>query len=308
LLRARRPEHISYADNYDFTESFRMTASTILLAQEGPILWITLNRPDTLNAYTAQMGDELTAAFARADGDDSIHVVVITGSGRVFCAGADISDGAGSFDTSGGSGNKNFGSASGEDIQAPNFVSAMFNSRKPSIVAFNGSAVGVGLTIALPADIRIASSAARFGFVFARRGLVPEAGSAWFLPKLVGLAQALRWCMTGELFSAQEALDKGLVSELCEPAQLLDRARALAMEIARNSAPVSLALTRQLLWRFAGAPLPFELMKVDGRLSVERGPTADVHEGVSAFLQKRPPLFPGRTSTDMPASYPWWQD
>jgi enoyl-CoA hydratase/carnithine racemase len=184
----------------------------------------------------------------------------------------------------------------------------MFHCRKPSIVAFNGSAAGIGLTIALPADIRIASSAARFGFVFVRRGLVPEAGSAWFLPKLVGLGQALRWCLTGELFSAQEALEKGLVSELCEPAQLLDRARALALEIAQNTAPVSLALTRQLLWRFAGAPLPFELMNVDGLLSLERGPTADVHEGVSAFLEKRPPHFPGRASTDMPPSYPWWRD
>lgn len=278
-------------------------SKTIEVRSEGPILWLLLDRPDAMNAYTDTMGRELAAAFIQADADDDVRVIVISAKGRIFCAGADISGGSGSFDTTSGSGGTNFGSGS-ETVDAPDFVTAMFNCRKPSIVAFNGAAVGVGLTLALPADIRIASASARFGFVFARRGLVPEAGSAWFLPRLVGLGQALRWCLTGSLFSAQEALEHGLISEICAPEDLIARARALALEIAENCAPVSIALTRQLLWRYAAAPLPFELMKVDGALSLERGVTPDVHEGVSAFLEKRTPAFPGRVSRDMPASTP----
>lgn len=279
--------------------------STLEIVEDGPILWITLDRPDAMNAYTDQMGQELADAFDRADRRDDVRVVILTAKGRVFCAGADISAGAGSFDTSAGEGNANFGRAD-KPVDAPSFITAMFNCRKPSIVAFNGAAVGVGLTLALPADIRIAAATARFGFVFARRGLVPEAGSAWFLPKLVGLGQALRWCLTGSLFSAQEAMERGLVSEVCEPQDLTDRARALALEIAENCAPISVAVTRQLLWRFAGAALPFDLMQLDGQLALERGSTPDVREGVAAFLEKRATDFPGKVSSDMPPSYPWW--
>ena len=284
-----------------------MTYETIRYETDGPILTVTLNRPEKLNAYTAQMGAELADAIGRADEDDAIRVVILTGEGRGFCAGADISEGAGSFDTQGGAGAKNFGA--GRDQGAgggAGFVGALFNSKKATIAAFNGAAVGVGVTLALPTDIKIASSAARFGFLFARRGLVPEAGSAWFLPQLVGLAQALRWCLTGAIFGAEEALRGGLVSEVTTPEDLMPRAREIALEIAQNTAPVSIALTRQMLWRFAGAGHPFDLLKVDGPFAMALGASGDVKEGVGAFLEKRPPNFPGRVSDGMPAGYPWW--
>jgi enoyl-CoA hydratase/carnithine racemase len=168
--------------------------------------------------------------------------------------------------------------------------------------------VGVGVTLALPTDIKIASTAARFGFVFARRGLVPEAGSAWFLPQLVGLPQALRWCLSGRVFGAEEALAGGLVSEVVEPERLLPRAREIALEIAETTAPVSIALTRQMLWRFASAPDPFELLNIDGQFAMTLGSGPDVKEGVASFLEKRTPNFPGRVTADMPAGYPWWPE
>lgn len=284
-----------------------MSYETLLYEIDGPILTVTLNRPDKLNAYTGQMGAELEDAFLRADTDDDVRVVIVTGAGRGFCAGADISSGAGAFDTAtegsvafGGPGQARRGSGAG-------FIGAIFGCRKPSIAAINGAAVGVGATLTLPMDIRIAAEGARCGFVFARRGLVPEAGSAWFLPKLVGLPQALRWCLSGRLIPAEEAREGGLVSEVVSPDTLLARAREIALEIAQNTAPVSIALTRQMLWRFSGEPDPFGLLKLDGRLSVELGAGPDVKEGVGAFLEKRPPRFPGKVSTDMPSLYPWWE-
>ena len=284
-----------------------MSYETILYAVDGPVLTVTLNRPDKLNAYTARMGAELADALERANGDDAVRAVILTGAGRGFCAGADISDGAGSFDTSSGSGSKNFGGGSAPRAAGGGFVGALFNCQKPTIAAFNGPAVGVGITLALPTDIKIASTAARFGFVFARRGLVPEAGSAWFLPQIVGLPQALRWCLSGRVFDAPEALAGGLVSEVVEPEALLPRAREIALEIAENAAPVSIALTRQMLWRFASAPDPFDLLKIDGAFAMALGATGDVKEGVGAFLEKRKPNFPGRVSDGMPAGYPWWE-
>ena len=184
----------------------------------------------------------------------------------------------------------------------------IFNCRKPSIAAINGPAVGVGITMTLPMDVRIAARGAKIGFIFARRGLVPEAGSAWFLPKLVGLPQALRWCLSGRTFDADEAKTGGLVSEVVEPAELLDRAKEIAREMTEATSPVAIALTRQMLWRFAGAPSPFELLDIDKPMSIERGGHADVREGVQAFLEKRSPSFPGKVSQDMPSQYPWWQD
>jgi enoyl-CoA hydratase/carnithine racemase len=268
---------------------------------DGSVLTITLNRPDKLNAYTAIMGQELEDAFLRADEDDEVRVIIVTGAGRGFCAGADISGGANAFDTKSGStamfaGGKPRRSGSG-------FIGAILNCRKPSIAAFNGPAVGVGVTLALPMDIKIASSEARFGFVFARRGLVPEAGSAWFLPRLVGLNQALRWCLSGRVFGADEAKQGGLVSEVVAPDQLLARAREIALEMVENTAPVSLALTRQMLWGYSAMSHPYDLMQIDGLLSVELGAGPDVKEGVSAFLEKRKPKFPGKVSRNMPASY-----
>lgn len=287
-----------------------MSYNTIRVEIDGPVQTITLNRPEKLNAYTNEMGVEIARALQAADRDDAVRAVILTGAGRGFCAGADISDGAASFDTSEGSpGSKNFGTARAEGASSgPSFIHALFNCTKPTIAAYNGAAVGVGVTLSLPTDIKIASSAARFGFVFARRGLVPEAASAWFLPQIVGLPQALRWCLSGRVFDAQEALRGGLVSEIVAPEDLLARAREIAMEIAENTAPVSIAVTRQMLWRFANDQTPFDLLKVDGPFAMTLGAGPDVKEGVSAFLEKRLPNFPGRVSDGMPAGYPWWDD
>ncbi|HLZ75149.1 enoyl-CoA hydratase-related protein [Phenylobacterium sp.] len=281
----------------------------ILCEVEQGIMQITLNRPEKLNAYTATMGAELARAFDAADLDDEVRVVLVTGAGRGFCAGADMSAGADAFDTTSAEGSVSFGDVSqGRQGRAggAGMVGAIFECRKPSIAAFNGAAVGVGLTLTLPMDIRIAADTAKFGFVFARRGLVPEAGSAWFLPRLVGLPQALRWCLDGALFSAGEALTGGLVSEVVSADELLPRARAIARSIADNTAPISVAITRQMLWRLSPEPAPWPALKVDGALAMALGATDDVREGVSAFLEKRPPVFPGRVSSDMPKGYPWW--
>jgi enoyl-CoA hydratase/carnithine racemase len=221
----------------------------------------------------------------------------------VFCAGADVSAGAGAFDTESGEGAKNFGGRN--EGRNANFIAAIMNCRKPSIVAFNGSAAGVGLTLTLPCDIRIAADTAKFGCVFTRRGLVPEAGSAWFLPQIVGLSQALKWCLTGALVPASEALEKGLLTEICPAEQLDVRARELAMEIAANTSPVAIALTRRLLWRFSTDADPSGALAVDAPLNIALGKGADVHEGVSAFLEKRAPVFPSKVSSDMPDT-PWW--
>ena len=279
-------------------------ANTLETRLDGPILWITISRPEAMNAYTAEMGAELAAAFRHADAEDSIRVVILTARGKVFCAGADISAGAGAFDTESGEGARSFGNRT--DGRDSDFIKAMRDCRKPSIVAFNGSAAGVGLTLSLPCDIRIAADHAKFGFVFARRGLVPEAGSAWYLPQIVGLPQALHWCLTGRLFLAQEALEKGLISDICPADQLEGRARALALEIAENCAPVALALTRRMLWRFANDEDASGALGVDAAINIARGQTADVREGVAAFLEKRPPAFPDSISSDMPDTSGWW--
>jgi enoyl-CoA hydratase/carnithine racemase len=284
-----------------------MSYEQIRYAVDGPVATITLARPEKLNAFTNLMGREIAAAVRQAGDDDAVRAIILTGEGRGFCAGADISAGADSFDTRNGAGATNFGaSGTSGDRDGAGFIGALFDSRKPTIAAFNGPAVGVGVTLALPTDIKIASDAARFGFVFARRGLVPEAGSAWFLPQLVGLPQALRWCLSGRVFDAAEALAGGLVSEVVAPDALLARARAIALEIAEHTAPVSIALTRQMLWRFGGAASPFEALKVDGPFALALGSGGDVREGVAAFIEKRAPAFPGAVSTDMPAGYPWW--
>jgi enoyl-CoA hydratase/carnithine racemase len=274
------------------------------------VLVITLNRPDKLNAYTGAMGSEIEDAFRKADADDDVRAIIVTGAGRAFCAGADVSGGASSFDTSGAHGAGVFGNrlAGGAPRAGSGFVDAIFRCRKPSIAAINGPAVGVGITMTLPMDVRIAAKGARIGFIFARRGLVPEAGSAWFLPKLVGLPQALRWAISGRTFGADVALSGGLVSELTEPADLLSRAKEIAQELTAETSAVSVALTRQMLWRFAGAPDPFELLRIDAPISRERGAHADVREGVASFLEKRTPVFPGKVSQDMPSQYPWWDE
>ncbi len=282
------------------------TAAPALLAQrDGPVLTLTLNRPEALNAMTAQLRSDLCAALDRADADDEVRAIIVTGAGRAFCAGADLSRGASTFDKTG---------------QAPEFEHArerdgggvlalrLFACKKPLIAAVNGAAVGIGATMVLPMDIRIASSEARFGYVFARRGIVPDACASWFLPRVVGIARALEWTMSGRVFSAAEALASGLVSEVCEPQQLLTRARVIALGIAENSAPVSIALTRQILWRMLGASHPMEAHCVESRAIAARGKSGDAQEGVRAFLEKRAAHFPGLVSRDMPDLRPWCDD
>lgn len=268
------------------------------------IATITLNRPEQLNAFTRRMRDELIAAFGQADEDDEVRVVIVTGAGRAFCAGADLSAGTGTFDTTKGS------QAGLEDRRdgGGRVSLRIFESKKPVVAAVNGPAVGVGVTMTLPMDIRIASSAARFGFVFARRGIVPEACSSWFLPKVVGLNQAAEWLYTGRVFGAEEALAGGLVSRVVPPEELLPAARALAREIADNTSAVAVALARQMLWRMAGADHPMEAHKVDSRGILAMGASPDVAEGIASFKEKRPPRFGMKPSKDMPAFYPWWED
>jgi enoyl-CoA hydratase/carnithine racemase len=285
----------------------------ILYEQDGAVVTVTLNRPDKLNAYTATMGLELEDAFRTADEDDSVRAIVVTGAGRAFCAGADISSGANAFDVTSGQSRSMGGAEQRARRQSTGrggagFIGAIHDCRKPSIVALNGPAVGVGLTLTLPMDIRIAAAGAKFGFVFARRGLVPEAASAWFLPQLVGLSQSLKWCLTGEMFKAEDALAAGLVSEVLPQEQVLPRAKELARMIAEETSPVAVALTRQMLWRFSGAPDYRGVLAVDGPLITALGSGPDVKEGVMAFLEKRKPKFPSKVSTDMPAAYPWWKE
>jgi enoyl-CoA hydratase/carnithine racemase len=278
----------------------------ILYDVEGPVLTITLNRPDKLNAFTFTMMNELIDAFDHADADDSVRAVIVTGAGRGFCAGADLAAGDGTFDYRDTSGNE----ARLEDARDGGGLVALriFESTKPVIAAVNGPAVGVGVTMTLPMDIRLASEHARFGFVFARRGLVPEAASSWFLPRVVGIGQAMEWVATGRVFPAAEALAGRLVRSVHPADELLPAARALAAEIAENTAPISVALSRQMLWRMLGADHPMEAHNVDSRIIWERGRTADAREGVMSFLEKRPASFPMKVSTDMPSCFPWWEE
>jgi len=265
---------------------------------------ITLNRPDKLNAFTRLMRDELIAAFGEADRDDQVRAVIVTGAGRAFCAGADLSAGASTFDYA-----KSDDAGADDHRDGGGRVSLrIFESKKPVIAAINGPAVGVGVTMTLPMDIRIASSAAKFGFVFARRGIVPEACSSWFLPKVVGVSRAAEWLYTGRVFGAEEALAGGLVSKVVPPEELLPAAQALAREIADHTAPVAVALARQMLWRMAGADHPMEAHKVDSRGIFAMGASPDVAEGIASFKEKRAPRFGMKPSKDMPSFYPWWEE
>ncbi len=283
------------------------------------IATITLNRPEKLNAFTETMMAELIEAFGKADADDNVRVVIVTGAGRGFCAGADLSAGAKTFDygartdrpEKAGVPQKNGTvdwSHEGVRDGGGRVTLRIFECLKPVIGAINGPAVGIGVTMQLPMDIRIASETARFGFVFARRGIVPEACSSWFLPRLVGISKAMEWCATGRVFDAKEALDAGLVSKVVKPDELLPAAHALAREIADNTSPVSVALTRQMLWRMLGADHPMEAHKIDSRGIYARGQQADAKEGVVSFLEKRPANFPDKVSKDMPGYYPWWSE
>jgi len=265
------------------------------------ILTLTLDRPDKLNAFTATMLQELLDALDRADADDDVRAIIVTGRGRAFCAGADLSGGAGTFDR-------------GRDVAVAHrdggglLTLRLFDCKKPVIAAINGPAVGVGITMTLAMDVRLAGEGARFGFVFARRGIVPEAASSWFLTRAVGISRALEWVYSGRVYPIEEALDAGLVRKVLPPGELISAARDLAREIAENTSAISVALSRQMLWKMLGADHPMEAHKVDSRGIHSLGQSADAREGVSSFLEKRPPKFAGRPSKDLPPWYPWWKE
>jgi len=282
-----------------------MGFTEILYDVSDQVATITLNRPDRLNAFTGTMMRELIAAFDRTDADDDVRAVIVTGAGRGFCAGADLGGGGATF----AKGGSDIIDASGIARDGGGMVSLrIFESTKPVIGAINGAAVGVGVTMTLPMDLRLMSTAAKVGFVFARRGIVPEAASSWFLPRLVGIQQATEWAFTGRLVGADEALKGGLVRSVHEPDDLLPAARAIAREIADNTAPVSVALTRLMLWRMLGADHPMEAHRVDSRAILARGASADAAEGVTSFLEKRPPVFPVKVSDGLPDVFPGWVD
>ncbi len=277
----------------------------ILYDVADQIATITLNRPDKLNAFTNTMMHEIIDAFDQIDADDNVRAVIVTGAGRGFCAGADLSGGGDTF--------KGGGSDVQTDVGVPRdgggLVSLrIFECTKPVIGAINGAAVGVGVTMTLPMDIRLASEAARFGFVFARRGIVPEACSSWFLPRVVGISQAAEWVYTGRVFGAAEAFGARLVRSVHPAEELLASARAIATEIVENTSPVSVALSRQMLWRMMGAAHPMEAHRVDSRGIKERGKSADSREGVISFLEKRSAVFPDRVSAGLPEIFPGWVD
>lgn len=278
-----------------------MTFETLLYAIDAHVLTITLNRPDKLNAVSDLMVTELIAAFDAADADDDVRAIVVTGAGRVFCAGADLESGSDAFERS------------AEDGSVPRDLGGtvamrIFASRKPVIGAINGAAVGFGATLTLPMDVRLAAEGVRFGFVFTRRGIVPEAASSWFLPRITGIGPALEWTLTGRMVGAEEARAAGLVRSVHAPGELLATALTIAREIADHAAPVSVALTRALMWRGLGLADPMDAHRIDSRVMRARGQSADVHEGVTAFLEKRAPVWPGRVSSDLPDVYPWWPE
>lgn len=269
------------------------------------IATITLNRPDKMNAFTGRMMYEIISALDLTDADDNVKAVIFTGAGRAFCAGADLSSGGATF------------SKGGSDIQTKQGVPRdgggmvslrIFNSLKPVIGAINGAAVGVGVTMTLPMDIRIASDSAKFGFVFAKRGILPEACSSYFLPRLVGIQQATEWVFTGRVFSAEEAVNGRLVRSVHSGDELLNVARGIAREIADNTAPVSVAMSRQMLWRMMGASHPMDAHAVESRGISARGRSADSKEGVTSFLEKREAVYPDRVSDGLPDIFPRWED
>ncbi|MCD9199869.1 crotonase/enoyl-CoA hydratase family protein [Aeromicrobium wangtongii] len=282
-----------------------MTYETIVCTVTDHIATIELNRPEAMNSIDQTMLDELTAVFAQTNADPDVRVVVVTGRGRAYCAGADLSGGSASLDAE----ERGWAEEIDEFRDGGGLITLqIFESTKPVIGAVNGVAAGLGATMLLPMDIILASETARFGFVFAKRGIVPEACSTWFLPKKVGVSTAAEWFYTGRMVPAAEALEAGLVRSVHAPDDLLPAAYALAREIVENTAPVAVGMIRQMLWRFAGSEHPMDAHRIDSRINFELGRTPDVVEGITSFLEKRPPQFPGRLPGDAPSSYPWWTE
>ena len=273
---------------------------TLLTGLDTGVLTVTLDRPDRLNAITPLLVRELLDVLAAADADDDVRVIIVTGAGRAFCAGADLADGGAAFD------HRDTGT---EHRDLGGLVALrLYASAKPVIGAVNGPAVGAGAGLTLPMDIRLAATTARFGFVYARRGIVPESAASWFLPRAVGMQRAMEWVATGRVFDAAEALAGGLVRSVHPPEELLPAATALAREIAGNTAPVSVALARQMMWRMLGEPDPMTAHRLDSLLMSQVGGGPDAVEGVESFLARRPPAFPGRVGIDLPPAWPWWRD
>jgi enoyl-CoA hydratase/carnithine racemase len=268
---------------------------------------ITIDRVERLNAFTRPMAKDLIALFDRVDWDDAVRAVILTGAGHVFCAGADLSPGQSSLSLAAPNDPVDWSNPATRDFGGL-ITLRLYECLKPVIVAFNGSAAGMGVTMALAADIRLASEEAKFALPFVRRGIVPESASSWFLPRIVGIAQALEWTLSGATFPAQEALRTGLVRSLHRPERVLPAALALAQQIAKQSAPVSVALTRQMLWRSLGMAHPMEAHRIESRGIHARARAADVREGVASFLEKRAPTFPNRVTEDMPSFFPWWDE
>lgn len=280
-----------------------MTYQQILYDVEDSVATITLNRPERLNAFTPTMREEVVQALEQVNADDQVRAVIFTGAGRAFCAGADLGAGGGTFDHS----KESIPAAEHRDGGGL-LTLAMFKCLKPVISACNGAAVGVGATMQCAMDIRLASENAKYGFVFARRGIVPEAASSWFLPRIVGVSRALEWCYSGRIFGAQEAKDGGFVRSIHSPDTLLEAARAIAREIANNTSAISVALIRHMMWRVPSADHPMHGHRIDSQGIFHTGASQDAQEGVSSFLEKRPASFPGRVSQDMPSFFPWWEE
>ena len=286
-----------------------MTGFThILYSVADGVATITLNRPEKMNAFTVTMMQEMCAAFDLIDADDAVRAVIVTGSGdRAFCAGADLTPDGGGQVFASGSAVESLGDERVRD-SGGRLTLRIFQCTKPVIAAVNGAAVGIGATMQLAMDMRLASDTARFGFVFARRGIVPEAASSWFLPKIVGISQALEWCMTGRVFDAREALAGGLVRSVHTPGELLAEANRLAREIADNTSSVAVAMTRAMLWRLSAEDHPMDAHKIDSRAIYRRSRSGDAQEGIASFLEKRSPVYPDKVSTDLPDFFPWWDE
>jgi enoyl-CoA hydratase/carnithine racemase len=284
-----------------------MNFEQITYQVEDRILTITLNRPERMNACNARTYEELIAAFDLADADDEVKAIIVTGAGKAFCAGADLERGADTWGarselTDLSKQERYIGNGGGR------IVRRIFDCHKPVIAALNGAAVGVGITMTLAMDIRLAVKGAKIGFVFASRGIVPEACSSWFLPRIVGISKALEWCYSARIFRTEEGLDAGLFRSLHEPEELLPAARALAKEFVANSSAVSMTLTRHMLWRMLGASHPLEAHEVDTAAINALGKSDDAREGISAFLEKRAPNFRDRVTQHLPKFFPWWKD
>jgi len=282
-----------------------MEYSQILCEVSNRILTITLNRPERLNVFSPVICQELADAFGRADADDDVRVVIVTGAGRAFCAGADLDPKSGLFER--------YSAERHVDFEAYRDLAGLitlqiYDLKKPVIAAINGPAVGVGITMTLAMDIRLASENARIGFVFTRRGVVAEGASTWFLPRIVGMSKAAEWFLTGRVFGAQEALAHGLLTEVLPSDALIPRAREIASEIAQNTSAISVALCRQLLWKMLGADHPMEAHELDSKAFRWSLQQLDAREGIMSFLEKRPPNFTMKPGTDMPGFYPWWSD